>query len=87
MVRTFALDLYSGVGPFARVIFDAFLEAGGLLVVYGNVVFRFATNFDEVDEMLGIYLSGSDTQQVVNVRECVLERFNNGLERRFFVGN
>ena len=54
MVRTFALDLYSGTGPFARVIFDAFLEAGGLLVVYGNVVFRFATNFDEVDEMLGI---------------------------------
>ena len=51
MVRTFVLDLYSGIGPFARVIFDAFLEAGGLLVVDGNVVFRFATNFDEVDEM------------------------------------
>ena len=49
--QDFALDSYSGVGPFARMVFDASGGGvGGLLVVDGKVVFRFATNVDEVDE-------------------------------------
>ena len=48
MVRTFALDSYSGVGPFARMVFDDFpWGAEGLLVVNGKVVSWFATKFDE----------------------------------------
>ena len=80
MVRTFALDSYSGVGPFARMVFDAFPGgAGGLLVVDGKVVFWFATKSDEVNEKaVGIQSSNSDSQQVADVRECVLERDNDG---------
>ena len=68
MVRTFALDSYSGVGPFARMVFDAFpWGAEGLLVVNGKVVSWFATKFDEVDEKaVGIQLSNSDSQQVAD---------------------
>ena len=68
VVRTFALDSYSGVGPFARMVFDDFpWGAGGLLVVDGKVVSWFATKFDENDEKaIGIQFGNSDSQQVAD---------------------
>ena len=68
VVRTFALDSYSGVGPFARMVFDDFpCGAGGLLVVDGKVVSWFATKFDENDEKaIGIQFGNSDSQQVAD---------------------
>ena len=61
MVRTFTLDTYSGVGPFARVIFDASpWGARGFLVVDSKFVSWFAAKFDEVDEnAIGIQFGDS----------------------------
>ena len=66
MVRVFTLDVYAGVGPFARMVFDASpWGAGGFLVMDGKFVSWFATKFDEVDEMaIGIRFGESASQQV-----------------------
>ena len=67
MVRTFALDTYSVVGPFARMVFDASpwegLEASWLWME--NLVSWFATKFGEVDEKaIGIQFGNSASRRV-----------------------
>ena len=66
MVRTFALDMYTGAGPFTRMVFDASpWEAGGFLVVDGKFVSWFAVKFDDVDEKaIRIQFGDSASHQV-----------------------
>ena len=74
MVRTFALDMFAGAGPFARMVFDASpWGAGGFLVVDGKFVSRFAVKFDDVDEKaIGIQFGDSASQQVAEALAVLL---------------
>ena len=81
------LDVYAGVGPFARMVFDASpWGAGGFLVVDGKFVSWFATKFDDVDEKaIGIRFGDSASQQaaealavLLGVRACGC--YDNGCE-------
>ena len=74
MVRVFALDVYAGVGPFARMVFDASpWGAGGFLVVDGKFVSWFAAKFDDVDEKaIGIRFGDSASQQVAEALAVLL---------------
>ena len=74
MVRVFDLDVYAGVGPFARMVFDASpWGAGGFLVVDGKFVSWFATKFDDVDEKaIGIRFGDSASQQAAEALAVLL---------------
>ena len=74
MVRVFDLDVYAGVGPFARMVFDASpWGAGGFLVVDGKFVSWFATKFDDVDEKaIGIRFGVSASQQAAEALAVLL---------------
>ena len=72
--QSFDLDVYAGVGPFARMVFDASpWGAGGFLVVDGKFVSWFATKFDDVDEKaIGILFGDSASQQAAEALAVLL---------------